>query len=72
MRKILTPLVATVVINAGLAVLTEKGQNLIDSKIGTKPSGLALTVLIGGLSYLVVMRTNRKFMPDGLVALLTR
>ena len=72
MRKTLMPLAATVVINLGLAIFTDKGQNLIDSKIGTKPSGLALTVLIGGLSYLAVMQTNRKFMPDGLMALLTR
>ena len=72
MRKIAIPLLATVAINAGLAILTDKGQNLIDSKIGKKPSGFALTILLGGLSYLVVMRANRKFMPDGLEGLLTR
>ena len=72
MRKIAIPLLATVAINAGLAILTDKGQNLIDSKIGKKPSGFTLTILLGGLSYLVVMRANRKFMPDGLEGLLTR
>lgn len=72
MRKTLMPLAATVVINLGLAIFTDKGQNLIDSKIGTKPAGLVLTILLGGLSYLAVMQTNRKFMPGGLTALLTR
>ena len=52
MRKILMPLVATVVINAGLAVLTDKGQNLIDSKVDSKALALGLAFVIGGLSFL--------------------
>lgn len=61
MFSILKPILIGGALNLALGLVLNKTQSQIDTRVESKAAAIALTLVIGGLSYLATHKVDTKF-----------
>lgn len=69
MLSILKPILIGGALNLAVGLVLNKTQSRIDNRIESKAAAIALTLVIGGLSYLATHKVDTKFITPNMKAL---